>query len=53
MDILNTVGINIIKINWKKFTTPPNPIFFILLIVKSFEILTKTVYNHLFHSFLL
>ena len=30
-----------IKINRKNFTTPFNPVFFILLIVKSFEKLPK------------
>ena len=41
MDIYNIVIINRIKINRKKFTIPFNPVFLILLVVKSFEILTK------------
>ena len=42
MDVYNTVSINRIKINRKKiFTTHFNPVFPILLIVKSFEALPK------------
>ena len=36
----------------KTFTTPFNPIFFILLIVKSLEILAKAVHNLLFQRLL-
>ena len=39
MDIKNIVSINSIKITEKNFTTPFNPVFFILFIVKSFETL--------------
>ena len=41
MDILHIASINRIKVNNKNFTIPFNPIFFILLLVKSFEILPK------------
>ena len=42
-----------LKSTEKKFTIPFNPVFFILLILKSFEILRKIVHNLLFRSFFL
>ena len=39
MNILNIVSINRVKINRKKCTLSFNPLAFILLIAKSFEIL--------------
>ena len=41
MDIYNVASIHRIKINKKNCTISFNPAFFILLIVKSFEILPK------------
>ena len=41
MDICNVVSINRIKINRKKIITPFNLFFFILLIKKWFETLSK------------
>ena len=43
----------VLKLTEKYFTTPLNPVFFILLIVKSFEILHKHSAHLLFQSFLL
>ena len=41
MDIYNYVSINKIKVNREKIENSFNPVFFILLIVKSFETLPK------------
>ena len=43
MDITNIASINSIIINRKTFTTPFNPVFFMLSIVKSFEILPRNI----------
>ena len=52
MDIENIASTIGLKQTEKHFTTPFNPVFVLLLIVKSFEILRKnTVHNLLFLSF--
>ena len=41
MGTKNIVSINRVKIDRKNFTTPLNPVIFILSIVKSFDMLLK------------